>query len=220
MPLTKEEINRKLLHILSGCTIPMGVLYIPLIPGAPERLPMIILGVLLALSLVVEYVRFYVPAVQKLFYSLAGSMLRTEENKKFTGSTYIFASSFLCTLLFAEQSFISFMVLNVFILGDAVAAIVGLSIGRIKIGKKSLEGSIGCFVLCLLLFFFVYPYVPLLLDEWHGKIPFALVIIASLCITIFELFPIKLSQNLVLNDNLTVPIITGLVMKYLYPILV
>jgi len=219
MPLTREEINRKLLHVLSGCSIPMGILYIPLIPGAPERLPMILLGVLLVLSIVVEYVRFYVPAVQKLFYSFAGSMLRTEEKKKLTGSTYIFASSFLCTLLFAKQPFISFMVLNVFILGDAVAAIVGLSIGRIKIGKKSLEGSIGCFILCLLLFFFIYPYVPLLLDEWHGQIPFALVIIASLCITVFELFPIKLSQNLILNDNLTVPIITGLVMRYLYPIL-
>lgn len=218
MALTKEEINRKLLHILSGCAIPAGILYIPCIPGAPAKLPMIILGVLLALSLVVEYIRFYVPSVQKIFYSFAGSMLRAEENKKLTGSTYIFASSFLCTIIFADQPYISCMVLNLFILGDAVAAVVGLSIGRIKIGKKSLEGSLGCFVLCLCLFLLVYPYVPLLLDTWAGRVPVALIVIASLCITVFELIPIRLSKSLLINDNLSVPIITGLVMKYLYPL--
>ncbi len=219
MALTKEEINRKLLHILSGCAIPMGILYIPEIPVVADTVPMIILGVLFVLSVIVEYIRFNVPSVQKLFYGMVGSMLRQEENKKLTGSTYIFASSFLCTIIFARQPHISFMVLNLFILGDAVAAVVGLSIGRIKIGKKSLEGSVGCFILCLILFFFVYPSVPLLLDRWQGRVPVTLVIIASLCITLFELIPIKITSKLVLNDNLTVPVITGFVIKYLYPVL-
>lgn len=219
MPLTSEEINRKLLHILSGCAIPLGILYIPEIPGASDSLPTVILGILLIGSLVIEYVRFHVPAVQKLFYGMVGSMLRAEENKKVTGSTYIFASSFLCTILFAQQPHISCMVLNLFILGDAVAAIVGLRFGKIKIGKKSLEGSLGCFILCLILLFGVYPHVPLLLDQWHGHVPVSLIVIASFCITVFELIPIRLSKNFVLNDNLTVPIITGFVMKYLYPVL-
>ncbi len=218
MSLTKEEINRKLLHILSGCTIPAGILYIPRIPGVSESLPMIILGVMLILSIVTEYVRFNVPAVQKIFVSLVGTMLRTEEDKKLTGSTYIFASSFICTLLFAKQPHISFMVLNLFILGDAVAAIAGLSIGRIRIGKKSLEGSLACFILCLFLFFAVYPFVPLLLDEWQGRVPVPLIFITALCITVFELIPIRLSKNLILNDNLTVPIIAGFAMKYCYPL--
>ncbi len=218
MPLTKEEVNRKLLHILSGCTIPMGILYIPKIPGASDSLPMIILGGLLIMSIVIEYVRFYVPAVQKIFYGMVGSMLRKEENKKLTGSTYIFASSFICTLLFTRQPYISFMVLNLFILGDAVAAIAGLSIGRIRIGKKSLEGSLACFILCLFLFFAVYPFVPLLLDEWQGRVPVPLIFITALCITVFELVPIRLSKKLILNDNLTVPIIAGFAMKYCYPL--
>lgn len=218
MPLTKEEINRKLLHILSGCTIPMGILYIPKIPHVSQNLPMIILGILLVLSIIIELIRFRVPAVQKLFFSLVGSMLRTEENKKITGSTYIFASAFLCTILFYNQPYISCMVLNLFILGDAVAAIVGLSIGRIKIGKKSLEGSIGCFILCLILFFCVYPYVPLLLDDWNGQVPLFLIFITSFCLTVFELVPWRITKYFTLNDNLTVPIITGIIMKYLYPL--
>ena len=219
MSLTKEEINRKLLHILSGCLIPMGILYIPKIPGAPGYLPMVILGVLLVLSIFIEVIRFKIPGVQKVFVSLVGSMLRTEENKKFTGSTYIFASAFICAIIFYRQPHISFMVINLFILGDAIAAVVGLSIGRIKIGKKSLEGSLGCFILCLILFFGVYPHVPLLLDQWNGRIPLSLIFITSLCITIFELMPWRITKNFVINDNLIVPVITGIIMLKLYPLL-
>jgi dolichol kinase len=31
-----------------------------------------------------------------------------------------------------------------------------------------------------------------------------------------ELFPVRLSKTLTLNDNLTVPLVTGLVMQWLY----
>ena len=217
MPLTKEEINRKLLHIISGCCIPMGILYIPEIPGAPDCLPIVILGFLLGSSILIEVIRFKIPGVQKLFVSLVGSMLRTEENKKFTGSTYIFASAFICSVIFYRQPHISFMVINLFILGDAIAAVVGLSMGRIKIGKKSLEGSLGCFIFCLVLFFGVYPHVPLLLDQWNGRVPLPLIIITSLCITIFELVPWRITKNFVINDNLAVPVITGIIMLKLYP---
>ncbi len=212
MALTKEEINRKLLHILSGCAIPAGILYIPLIPGASNYLPMVILGVLLFGSILLEVIRFRMPAVQKIFFSFAGSMLRSEEDKRITGATYIFASAFICTIIFWEKSHISFIVLNLFILGDAIAAIVGLSIGRIKIGKKSLEGSLACFCLCVLFFFFIFPYVPLLFDTWNGKVPLMLIFSVSLSITIFELIPLKIGRNFIINDNLSVPIITGLIM--------
>ena len=213
MALTAEEINRKLLHILSGCAIPAGILYIPLIPGASEFLPMIILGSLLFGSILLEQIRFRIPAVQKMFNSFAGSMLRSEEDRKMTGATYIFASAFICTIIFRDHPHISAIVLNLFILGDAVAAIVGLSIGRIKIGKKSLEGSLGCFLLCVILILFVYPHVPLLLDTWDGNAPLLMVLCVSLSITIFELFPIKIGKKFVIHDNLSVPIITGLIMR-------
>jgi dolichol kinase len=180
--------------------------------------PAIILAMLLVGSVVIEIIRFKVPAVQKLFMGMVGSMLRVEENKKLTGSTYILGSAFLCTVLFHAQPHISSMVLCLFILGDAIAAVVGLSIGRIKIGKKSLEGSLACFILCIILLFGLFPHVPLLLDAWHGKVPVPLVIITSLCITVFELVPIRITKTFVINDNLSVPIIAGFVMLYLYPL--
>ena len=212
MAPAREEINRKLLHVLSGCGIPAGILYIPRIPGAPDDLPMLILGILLVLFIILEIVRLNVPAFQKIYFSMAGSMLRTEENKKVTGATFILASAFLCTLIFHLRPDISAIVLNLFILGDAVAAIVGLSIGRIKIGKKSLEGSLACFFLCFLLFYFVFPYVPLLLDTWGGQAPLLLIFMVSFSITVLELFPLKLTKKITVNDNLYVPVVTGLMM--------
>ena len=219
MPLSKEEINRKLLHILSGSLIPLGIFYIPKIFKVPNWIPMLILGILLLLSLVTELIRFKFPAIQKLFFSLVGSMLRQEENKKLTGATYIFSSAFLCTVFFYNQPHISFMVISMFIFGDAVAAIVGLSIGKIKIGKKSLEGSLACFLLCLIMCFFVFPNIPELLYKWNGYLPLPLILLASLSITVFELFPFKVSKDIVINDNLIVPIVTGFIMVKIYPLL-
>jgi len=219
MALSKEEINRKLLHILSGSLIPLGIFYIPELFKVPNWIPMLIIGVLLFISLVTELIRFKFPAIQKLFLSFAGSMLRPEENKKMTGATYIFGSAFLCTIFFYNQPHISFMVISLFIFGDAAAAIVGLSIGKIKIGKKSLEGSLACFCLCLLMCFFVFPYIPELLNKWNGTLPLSLVVLTSLSITVFELFPLRISKNIVINDNLVVPIVTGFIMLKVYPFL-
>ncbi|MDK9705675.1 MAG: hypothetical protein OEL83_01385 [Desulforhopalus sp.] len=219
MALTKEEINRKLLHILSGTLIPAGILYLPMIEGYSPLTPIIFLGVFTVGSILFEYMRFHHPALQRLFASLGSGVLRSSEKNTLTGSTYIFISAFLCSVIFMNHPHIAFIALSLFILGDAVAAIVGISIGRIKIGKKSLEGSAACFFLGLLLFFFVYPHVPLLLDRWQGTVPLPLVIIASFCNTLFELFPISLGSRLKINDNLSVPLITGTVLLALYPLL-
>lgn len=218
MPLTKEEINRKLLHVFSGTLIPAGIFYIPMIDGYSAITPILVLGLLTGGSLLLEYLRFNNATVQQMFMAIGSTMLRKSEKKSLTGSTYIFMSAFLCSIIFINHPHVAFIALSLFILGDAIAAIVGISVGRIKIGKKSLEGSGACFILGLLLFFFAYPHVPMLLDRWHGSVPLPLIIIASFSNTIFELFPISLGQKLNINDNLSVPLITGLILLALYPV--
>lgn len=215
MPLTKHEINRKLLHLLA-LLMPVGIFYLPKLPWAFDLLPATILSLMLIGSMLLERLRFKYPAIQKIYFRLFSSMLREEEKKKTTGSTYIIGGAFACSLLFYNAPHISFMSLSMFILGDALAAIVGQSIGRVKIGKKTLEGSLACFSLCLIMFFFFFPYVPLLLDAWGGRIPLPLIFIASLSVTLFELVPLKITKNISINDNLSVPVITGLVMQFTY----
>ena len=225
MVIKREEIQRKILHFIFGTIIPLGIFYIPLYAEKmswkalpPWTLPPIILAFFLALFIILETLRFRVPAIQNIFHRFFGSMLRLEEVKKTTGATYILASSLLCSLVFKNYPYVSLMVLSTFIWGDAVAALVGQSMGKIRIGSKSLEGSIACLVLCLVFFLGIFPHLPFLLDKWNGRIPLSLTIIASVCITTMELFTIKV-RGFEVNDNLSVPVITGIVMIFLYPLL-
>ncbi len=210
MGLRKEEINRKLLHLFA-LLMPVGIFYFPKW-SIPESVPLGILAFLFAGSVVVENLRFRIPSIQKLFLRSVGSMLRDEETNKTTGSTYIIGAALLCSILFYNHPHISFIVLTLFILGDAIAAIVGLSIGKIKIGKKSLEGSAACFLLCMILCHAVFPFLPGLLESWGGKMPFIISVISSLAITVFELIPLKIHRKIVINDNLAVPVIAGYIM--------
>jgi dolichol kinase len=223
MALAREEVLRKVLHIFSGTIIPAGILYIPGLvrrtplaggPIAPWAYPLLLLFLVLISFVLVELVRVRVAMVGDLYNRLFGSMLRKEEAKSMTGATYIVAASFLCTLLFPRRPEVSAMALSTFIWGDGVAAIVGQSIGRIRIGKKSLEGSVACFVLCIAAFLFLFPAVPGVLDPWGGTMPLGLAVIASFTITALELIPFRLTPRIVINDNLLVPVVTGLVIKY------
>ncbi|MDR2578813.1 MAG: hypothetical protein LBC70_08435 [Chitinispirillales bacterium] len=218
MALRKEEITRKLLHLFA-LLMPAGIFYLPHPKfeelagfGIPYAVPVGILAFLFFGSVIVEQLRFKVPAVQKIFYKCFGHMLRQEEKAKVTGSTFVIGAALICSIVFVNRPHISFMVLTLFILGDAIAAIVGLSVGRIKIGKKSLEGSAACFALCMILFYAAFPFMPWILDTWNGKVNLLIAVAASLSITIFELIPLKITPKLVINDNLAVPVITGGIM--------
>jgi len=213
MALRKEEITRKLLHLFA-LLMPVGIFYLPKFSLSP-LIAAGVLAFLFAGSVVVEYLRFRIPMIQKIFYIFFGSMLRDEESGKTTGSTFVIGAALLCAILFTlftNKFHVAFMVLFIFILGDAIAAIVGQSIGRIKIGKKSLEGSLACFLMCLLLFFGVFPFFPGLLDSWHGKVSVPIAVMVALSTTIFELVPLKITRNFVINDNLAVPVISGFLM--------
>lgn len=221
MPLKREEVGRKVLHIFSGTVIPAGIFYIPQYSGrlswTPEKIPgwvypAIILGLVFLVFFTVEFLRFRVGAVQELFKKYFGYMLRSEESKKTTGATHIVASGFLCSVLFRSYPHISAMVICMFIWGDAVAALAGQSFGRIRVGKKSVEGSLACFLLCLFTCYVIFPYVPGLLDVWDGRIPHVLAFSSSLLITLLELVPLRISKTMTINDNLFVPVVAGYVM--------
>ncbi len=217
MPLSKQEINRKLFHLFA-LILPAGIFYLPKIRGISDLMVIIILAFLLLGILIIEILRFNAPKAQKVFQSCFASMLRQEEDKKLTGSSYYIASALICAILFRDAPHISFMALTLFILGDAIAALVGQSMGKIRIGPKSLEGSLACFTLCLIMCVAVFPHVPLLLDCWGGTVPLPLVFITAFAITLFELIPLRLTRHVSLNDNLSVPVIAGLVMDALYPL--
>ncbi|MBN1308790.1 MAG: hypothetical protein JXA18_12780 [Chitinispirillaceae bacterium] len=208
-----EEIARKLLHLFA-LTMPLGIYYLPQW-GVPPQVPAIVLAIVLTVSIIVERLRRKIPAVQALFYRAAGSMLRKEEQQRITGSTWVVGAGFLCSIIFRNDPWVAFVALTLFVLGDAVAALVGMSLGKIRVGKKSLEGSAACFCLCMLFFYVVFPFIPGLISSPTGRLPFNVTLATSLAVTIFELLPLRVSPKLVINDNLAVPVIAGLVLRWM-----
>jgi dolichol kinase len=67
------------------------------------------------------------------------------------------------------------------------------------------------------LFLCVFPRVPHALDPWRGAMHPLMAIVGSFCVTVMELFPVPLKKNVSINDNLIVPLATGVIMVLLFP---
>ena len=204
--LSKEEINRKLLHLLA-IILPFGIFYLPIVWKIHPIGVCCLIFFLLFISLLIEYFRLRETPFGSWFSDSFGSMMRTEEKKQLTGATYVLGGSLICSLvsLYNEVAAVScFLCLTLFILGDAVAAIVGKAFGRIKVGNKTVEGGVGCFLFCFLTTGFIFPELPAFTDFWGSEISIIQIFLISASIAILEFFPIKF-RGFALNDNLYVP---------------
>ena len=207
----KHEINRKLLH-LAALLLPFSIFYTPHLISVSKWFAPLSTGLLFFAAFLVDKCRLTVPSAGRLFFSIFGKMLRTNEQSRLTGATYICAGAFLCALIFVQSPHISFVSLTLFILGDAAASLIGQRFGRIALFGKTLEGSISCFLLCFFLMWVVIPRLPYVPDAFGGKILFPVTVLTALAVAVLELIPIKISDRIQLNDNLIVPVLTGLVL--------
>ena len=207
MSLTPEEINRKLLHGLA-VVLPAGIFYGPDLLGLEPWMASVVIGGLFSLALLIEMLRFRNESLGQVFNQCFGSMLRADEATSLTGATYVCGGAFICSLIALQGTIAAaaaFLALTLFILGDAAAALVGKAIGRIRIGEKTLEGFLGCFLLCFLLGAFVFPQLPEFPVVW-GELSLPHALLLAALVSTLELFPLRLGKW-VLNDNLYVPVL-------------
>ena len=180
------ELLRKTTH-LAGFFLPL--FYIVL----DRSTMLVIVGCLAGIAVVVEFLKWVSARFRALFFRVFKPILRTHEQKgALTGATYYIVSILLC-IFFFEKS-IAIVCIFFIILGDTAAALVGKKWGQTKlIGNKSLEGSAACFIVCAAISLF-----------WLNPI---IGLTCAFVATIVELLPLRI------NDNLTVPIISGAVMQ-------
>ena len=152
-----------------------------------------IAGAFVGIAVIVEFLKWVSESFRELFFRFFEFILRRHERKgAITGATYYIIGTFLCIVIFDKN--IAIVSVFFIVLGDTAAALVGKAWGRIKlIGNKSLEGSAACFVVCALISLF-----------WLNPI---IGIIGAFVATLAELLPLRI------DDNLTVPIISGAVMQ-------
>ncbi|MEO0075504.1 MAG: hypothetical protein ABIK31_05275 [candidate division WOR-3 bacterium] len=149
----------------------------------------------------IDYIRLHSKAVRKPFLILFGQMLRRREFNSFTGGTYLLLASFISMIIFPEPG-IFICATSFLVIGDTVAALVGLKFGRQKVFRKSVEGTVACLISCLLIAFVVskLPQKSLVLGVG---------IIGAFAATIVEALPIEV------NDNVVIPIVSGAIMQVL-----
>ncbi len=189
--LLAAELKRKSIH-LASLVIPVGY-YVT--PDAWRPFWERALLAMVILALAIEVFRINHPRIRHVFRHFFGELLRNHEEVTLLGSTYLLIACLLTIHLFAKP--IAVLALAFLIVGDTVAAIVGKSLGKIRIFGKTAEGSVACFAVC----FGMTLFVP--------EIPVPVGLVGALVATVFELLPIPL------DDNFRIPLSAGFAMELL-----
>jgi dolichol kinase len=184
-----RELRRKFFHFA-------GLFYILGYRFLPRITVFWIMGILLIFVCLLDFSRLYYPYLNRFLFKLFGGLYRPEEEMRPSGLPFTFLGAFLTMFLFPQEKIV-LCALGYQVFGDGLATLVGLGFGKIKILKKSLEGSIACFIVCLLIGLIFFD--------------FKIALSAAFFATIIEMLPIPLP----FNDNLAMPLLSALFLKIL-----
>jgi dolichol kinase len=133
-----RELARKALHLLSASA---PVAYAA---QAPRVILTWILAAAAVVAIAVEVTRRRMPTVQRVLDRVAGNLFRPHEHAGVTGATWLILALLVAIAVLPRPEAIATMWAAA--VGDPVAALVGRSMGRIRLHPdgKSLEGSLAC----------------------------------------------------------------------------
>jgi dolichol kinase len=188
--IPKGERGRKTIHYL---TIFIPVIYYFWVEKIPA---VIILAIVTALMIIAELLRLYVPFFRNFYNRFFGYMTREHEhNNHITGATNILIGLLIAVSLFPKEIAVASMLF--LSAGDPTACLIGMSFGRVKIGTKTLEGTLA------------FITISLLVTWWIPNVPFWVKAIGAVTAGGLELFHGKL------DDNLLIPPLSALIMYLL-----
>jgi len=181
---------RTLYHIIGGMLLPVAGLFLPKI------VMVVFLGILTLFFLIMELVRLRVPVVNQWVFKFYRPLARTEEKTRLTGTGYLLIASFISFLVFSRE--VAVLALSFLAVGDAVAALVGRKWGIVLLRGKTLEGDLTCLVSCIIVGSLYY---------LAGlNLPLSVILVGAAVAAVVE------SASLPINDNLTMPLLSGAVM--------
>lgn len=158
--------------------------------------------------LVVDFLRLHLNPFKDIFVILFGSLLRRREFSSLTGGSYLMLASLVCMLVFgsgilgtsqAQGKAVFIAAVSFLAVGDTLAAIVGLSFGRIRVFRKTVEGTLAGLASCVLIAWLV-SILPGL------DLPLGVGILGAVSASLVEALPIEV------NDNVAIPVFSGSVM--------
>lgn len=193
-PFKEPQIYwRNLFHIVVGSSIPIiGML-------SNSKTMVVFLSIASVLIITLECLRFRYDTLNVSFVCVVAPILKRKEIKTVTGATYMLISSLVCFLLFDKE--IAIAALLFLSVGDPFAAWFGRKTAVLRLGDKSLFGTVAMFLAS----------VSISAILWISPInaSLGLLVLGSATAAITEVLPLGL------DDNLTIPIVSGSVMTLL-----
>lgn len=174
---------------------PFAIFFIVFYICYSKMVALIIIGCVCLVFIFLDIIRFIHKGTNELLTVRIKSLFKKHESKKFSSMTIFLVAVFITILLFEIE--IAFAALTFLIFGDIFSKIFGLSFGRHKIFKKTVEGTlayIGCALICGYIIYTVL------------EIPLILLILGGITAALTEVLSLRI------NDNFSVPIISGAVM--------
>ncbi len=184
----RAEVSRKILHLASA-VIPAVYLLVD------RALMLQLLAPCVLIAVVVETLRFASPRFATLFRTAVGFMVRAVEWHRLTGATYVLVASIISVYLFPKP--VAVAALLIMSISDSAASLLGITFGRTRFLGKSLAGSGAFFTTAVMILWLLRP------DAKGAGVLTALVATLAEAVPTLKLGPVEL------NDNLTVPLLTG-----------
>ena len=185
-------IRRKLYRIGAGIVFP--VLYY----FSPNKIIVeMLLLYLLGIMTTIEIIRYVSPNIWRVIAEHSKGILKVRQGI-ITGTTALLIANIIVIAFFNKQVAIVSLLFMLF--GDTASAIIGTKYGKVKIGDKTLEGSLAFFITVMVLALIFY--------KWTGiKIHLLIMVFGAIAATITEALPVEI------NDNLTVALAAAIVMQ-------
>lgn len=164
--------------------------------GLEREVMIAITGGLSSIAIALEITRRRFPRLNDWFLSQTAVLLKESESSRVLGSTYMAVASLLVFLFFDKE--LAILALMYIAVGDPLAGVVGKRYGRVKIGSKSVEGTLA--------FAVGAGVVGCALIAGGLDVPYWVALGGAGVAALVELAPNPI------DDNLTVPAVSGVAM--------
>jgi len=190
------HLARKTWHLGMGTFIAFMYMFV-----CSQSTAVMLLGFFLGLDLLIETARLKVPALNEKIMRYWGSLMRSCERDRLSGTPFYIASALLAVAIFPKPVAVLSILLLAY--GDPIASLFGVLYGhkgkRFSSGKSlvgTLAGVLTCTLVSLIFF---------LMMEVSGAPLIILTLVAGLAGGLAELLPLDL------DDNFVIPVVSGFV---------
>jgi len=201
---TNNVIKRKTIHITDEnftghkwrvLMRPLSILFVVFYVTYSKGIALFVIGIVSIGFILLDIIRFLHKQTNEMLHQKVKALFRKNEYQTFSSMTIFLVAFFITILVFPQEIAIAASTFLIF--GDTFGKIFGLAFGKHKILNKTLEGSLaylGGILICSYVLYTLLDISPYVL------------IFGGLAAPFIELF------SMGMNDNITVPIMSGAIM--------